>query len=546
MKEAIEALHQRIKDLAASSTPDQLVYLAKSLELIADKKVISNVNVVQMTKVKEIIDALQKRLKDLAANSTPDQLAYLAKSLELIVDKSAVSDIVQMTDGKLKELLNAARSHVNEINSNKKDSISAITEAKTESVNEINTLRTNSLNTLKASSDSHISQLDTRKNANIAAINSVGSDHKDGLKGLVDNFRAVNDVPGGSSIMKEIKTREDQLTTKFNSINDVPSGSSIMKEIKTRDEQLKASTINEVKTQNEQLKSTFEIISDPEILSRTINENDLETWLDDSDNQEKFKRMLSNASAVLNITKQSELNLLGISLELDKLIDSPKAVKLLLESNFALEIMANTLVTNMLRDSRGSTSVINVVLNALADQKVVSIITASLPAMERIMTSLPAMEMIAKHEFITSSIAKSKTAINAIISNNVVLNRTIKSELICKAIEASIQNRRYAIVESLEYSSWLFKKQSEVRVGDGGTSKESEANSATIYIPTSCYDNGDTNFSVNSLLTGNQLVHIARHRGTSKIYSGIALRGVQVSGEGGSSGYVTFDVYTAV
>ncbi|MGL5028937.1 MAG: hypothetical protein ACRC6C_02355 [Wolbachia pipientis] len=236
-KEAIDALHQRIKDLAASSTPNQLAYLAKSLELIIDKKVISNVNVVQMTEVKGIIDALQKRLKDLAANSTPDQLAYLAKSLELIVDKSAVSDIVQMTDGKLNELLRAARSHLNDINTNKENSISAITEAKTGSLAEINTLKTESLNALKTSSDSHISLLDTRKNTNIAAINSVGKDHKDGLKGLVDNFRAVNDVPGGSSIMKEIKTREDQLktlTTKFNSINDLPSGSSIMKEVRNR------------------------------------------------------------------------------------------------------------------------------------------------------------------------------------------------------------------------------------------------------------------------------------------------------------------------
>ncbi|MDX5496635.1 MAG: hypothetical protein O7173_03125 [Wolbachia endosymbiont of Nomada fabriciana] len=230
-----EAIYQRIKDLAANSTPDQLAYLAKSLELIIDKKTISNV--VQMTTIKEIIDVLQGRLKDLAANSTPDQLAYLAKALELIVDKSSVSEIVQMTDGKLKELLDSAKKHLSDINSNKASSISAITVAKTESVSEINKLRDSSLNTLKASSDSHISLLDTRKNTNIAAINSVGNDHKDGLKGLVDNFRAVNDVPGGSSIMKEIKTREDQLktlTTKFNSINDVPSSSSIMREVKKR------------------------------------------------------------------------------------------------------------------------------------------------------------------------------------------------------------------------------------------------------------------------------------------------------------------------
>lgn len=227
-----EAIYQRIKDLAANSTADQLAYLAKSLELIADKKAIADI--VQITEVKEIIDALQRRLKDLAGSSTPDQLAYLAKALESIIDKSAVSEIVQMTDGKLKELLSAARTHLSDINSNKENSISAITEAKTDSVNEINKLRDNSLNTLKASSDSHISLLDTRKNANIAAINSISNSHKDGLKGLVEDFRAVNNVPPGSSIIGEIETRIEN----------------ILNEIKTRDDELKVSLTQEIRKRN--------------------------------------------------------------------------------------------------------------------------------------------------------------------------------------------------------------------------------------------------------------------------------------------------------
>ncbi|WCR59265.1 MAG: hypothetical protein PG978_000701 [Wolbachia endosymbiont of Ctenocephalides felis wCfeF] len=190
-----------------------------------------------MTIAKEVIDALNQRIKDLAPNSTPDQLAYLAKALESIADKSSVSEIVQMTDGKLKELLDSATKHLSDLDTSKTSSLSAITAAKTSSLAEINTLKTESLDTLKASSDLHISLLDSRKDANVAAISSVGRDHKDDLKGLVDNFRTVNDVPNGSSIMKEIQTREDQLktlTTKFNSINDVPSGSSIMKEVKNR------------------------------------------------------------------------------------------------------------------------------------------------------------------------------------------------------------------------------------------------------------------------------------------------------------------------
>ncbi|WP_264687100.1 hypothetical protein [Wolbachia endosymbiont (group B) of Rhopobota naevana] len=192
--EAIDALHQRIKDLAANSTPDQLAYLAKSLESMIGKKAISDI--VQMTKVKEIIDALQERLRDLAVNSTPDQLAYLAKALESIIDKSAVSEIVQMTDGKLKELLDSAKKHLTDLDNKKASSLAVISESEKQLLKRIDEKGTTNL-----------SLLDTRKNANIAAINSVGDDHKDGLKGLVNNFRTVNDVPSGSSIMKEVRNR---------------------------------------------------------------------------------------------------------------------------------------------------------------------------------------------------------------------------------------------------------------------------------------------------------------------------------------------------
>ncbi|WP_353269867.1 hypothetical protein [Wolbachia endosymbiont (group A) of Myopa testacea] len=220
-----EAIYQRIKDLAANSTPDQLAYLAKSLELIADKKAISNV--VQMTKVKGIIDALQVRLKDLAVNSTPDQLAYLAKALESIVDKSAVSEIVQMTDGKLKELLDSTRKHLSDLDTKKTSSLAAISESEKQLLKKIDEKGTTNL-----------SLLDTRKNANIAAINSISNSHKDGLKGLVEDFRAVNNVPPGSSIIGEIEARDNQLKT------------SLINEVKTRDDQLKASLTNEIKKRN--------------------------------------------------------------------------------------------------------------------------------------------------------------------------------------------------------------------------------------------------------------------------------------------------------
>ena len=193
-KGAIDALHQRIKELVVDSTPDQLAYLAKSLEAIVDKSEISNI--VHMTAVKEIIYALQKRLKDLAANSTPDQLAYLAKTLEAIVDKSAVSEIVKRADDKLTELQNRTNAHLNDLNNNKTSAITAINESEKQSLKKID-----------EKGVTNLSLLDTRKDTNIAAINSVGNDHRDALKGVVEGFRAVNDVPSGSSIMREVRNR---------------------------------------------------------------------------------------------------------------------------------------------------------------------------------------------------------------------------------------------------------------------------------------------------------------------------------------------------
>lgn len=81
-----------------------------------------------MTIAKEVVYALHQRLKDLSVNATPDQLAYLAKSLESIAGQSTVFDIVQMTDAKLKELLDSSTSHLNKLDSSKNNALAAISE----------------------------------------------------------------------------------------------------------------------------------------------------------------------------------------------------------------------------------------------------------------------------------------------------------------------------------------------------------------------------------------------------------------------------------
>ncbi|MBR9983855.1 MAG: hypothetical protein KFE24_05580 [Wolbachia endosymbiont of Homalodisca vitripennis] len=149
-----------------------------------------------MTIAKEVVYALHQRLKDLSVNATPDQLAYLAKSLESIAGQSTVLDIVQMTDEKLKELLNSATKHLSDLDTKKASSLSAISELEEKSLKKIDEKGTTNL-----------SLLDTRKDTNIAAINSTGADQLSTLKGLVKNFEVINDVPSGSSITKEIRKR---------------------------------------------------------------------------------------------------------------------------------------------------------------------------------------------------------------------------------------------------------------------------------------------------------------------------------------------------
>ncbi|APR98559.1 hypothetical protein [Wolbachia endosymbiont of Folsomia candida] len=177
-----------------------------------------------MTIAKEAVYALHKRLKDLTIDATPDQLAYLAKSLESIAGQSTVLDIVQMTDEKLKELLDSTTNYLAKLDTSKTSALGAISESEKQSLKKID-----------EKGVSNLSLLDTRKDANIAAINSAGD--LSTIRNTLNSLKTISDIPTGSSIMKEIKTREDQLkalTTNVKSINDVPSGSSIMKEVRNR------------------------------------------------------------------------------------------------------------------------------------------------------------------------------------------------------------------------------------------------------------------------------------------------------------------------
>jgi hypothetical protein len=147
-----------------------------------------------MTIAKEVVYALHQRIKDLSVEATPDKVAYLAKALESIAGQSTVFDIVQMTDVKLKELLDSTTNHLQSLDTSKANALKAISDSEKQSLKKIDDKGT-----------SNLSLLDTRKDVNIAAINSTAD--LGTIRGLVNNFKSINDIPTGSSIMKEVKNR---------------------------------------------------------------------------------------------------------------------------------------------------------------------------------------------------------------------------------------------------------------------------------------------------------------------------------------------------
>ena len=160
-----------------------------------------------MTIAKEAVYALHQRLKDLSINAPADQLAYLAKALESIAGHSTVYDIVNMSDEKLQELLDAATAHLANLNTSKTSALSAIDSAKTSSIDAINTNKTTSLTALQTTTTTNLSLLDARKDTNITAINTTGQTQLQALNTLVSNFSSINDVPANSTIMTEVRNR---------------------------------------------------------------------------------------------------------------------------------------------------------------------------------------------------------------------------------------------------------------------------------------------------------------------------------------------------
>ena len=143
-----------------------------------------------------------------------------------------------------------------------------------------------------------------------------------------------------------------------------------------------------------------------------------------------------------------------------------------------------------------------------------------------------------------ASVISNSGALSALASSSVAMSALASSSVAAGAIKSSIQNHRSKVVSALSDTS-KFTKTSKTLGNGGSTNLSDGVNTNVIYIPVSCVDDGDTNFYVRyGSNSGDVVSTIAKHSGTISVTVGVSLRGVGLTADGGSSGSVTFDVYT--
>jgi len=165
--------------------------------------------------------------------------------------------------------------------------------------------------------------------------------------------------------------------------------------------------------------------------------------------------------------------------------------------------------------------------------------------MQAVAASSTAMQAVAASSTAMQAVAASSTAMQAVAASSTALNAIVKVVSACQAIVTNISTYRSQILSALS-SGNEFTKTTGQQVGNGNTTVDHGLNTNTIYIPTSCQDDGDTDMAAYSGVNQTtQIVSVGRHNGETAVNTGVALRGVKVVGTGSSVGYFKFDIYTA-
>lgn len=153
---------------------------------------------------KEVLYTLNTRVKELTKTAEPEQIAYLAKAIESVAGQSTVYDIVTIAEEKLSELEAVTENNKAAVQMSKNTFIDEVKKLITESQNSINSTESSFLNNTQKVIDNYINLIDKNKEENIETLNNITKESIEQIDNIIGDFKAVNDIPTGSSIMKEI------------------------------------------------------------------------------------------------------------------------------------------------------------------------------------------------------------------------------------------------------------------------------------------------------------------------------------------------------
>ena len=257
------------------------------------------------------------------------------------------------------------------------------------------------------------------------------------------------------------------------------------------------------------------------------------------------------AMTALSGSSISAIELSASDVASDAIFNNDSAFTVILESPVAMEAISDSepAITSLIQSQERC--------NRLASSETaMSAVAASETAMISIISEENARETffgskykvglgLATYAKINNSALKGYNTISLVAASSTALNAIVKVVSACQAIVTNISTYRSQILSALS-SGNEFTKTTGQQVGNGNTTVDHGLNTNTIYIPTSCQDDGDTDMAAYSGVNQTtQIVSVGRHNGETAVNTGVALRGVKVVGTGSSVGYFKFDIYTA-
>lgn len=222
---------------------------------------------------------------------------------------------------------------------------------------------------------------------------------------------------------------------------------------------------------------------------------------------------------------------------MDILCASDNAVGILYNSPLALKIIGAQTAAS----AKFLAALISLPSSDITD---VATLTGNTKHMQAICSTPRAINAMCKSTTAMTAVKSSDTALTAISLSAVALAALCRNSVGAELVESSLQAKRSSILETLAADAGTtFTKTAQVTVGDGVGTFEDGEYSASIYFPVLSTDDGNTDLSVNSIMTGTQVTNLPKYNGTVQVTAGFTLRGTRVVGTGSPTGQVTFDRY---